>query len=336
MSLEQKTAVVTGGAGFIGSFLCESLLRAGLRVICIDNFSTGHVRNIEGLLRNPDFQFLRLDITAPFDLESFAELDAFKVKFLGVHEIYHLAMPTIAKGFEEYRIPTLLTNSVGTRNVCELAVKYKAKMLLASSAVVYGNREAGSPMIGESERGVVDHLTPRAPYNEGKRFAETMVTTYGAVHHLDVKIARIFRTYGPRMPLFQGHQISDFVLAALDGRPLAIAGDASTTTSLVYVSDVVDGLMRLMRAEPGIGPVNIGSDTEIAMHDIASTIVKLSESTSEIVYEAAPPYLTHIGLPDLTKARSQLSWIPLVRLDDGLTKTIEYIRANKLLLTNNR
>lgn len=334
MSLEQKTALVTGGAGFIGSFLCEALLRNGYRVICIDNFSTGHVRNIEGLLRNPDFQFLRLDINVPFDLESFVELDAFKVKFIGVHEIYHLAMPTIAKGFEEFRIPTLLTNSVGTRNVLDIAVKYKSKFLFASSAVVYGNQQDGKKHFTEQDMGVVDHLSPRAPYNEGKRFAETMVATYGSVHNLDMKIARIFRTYGPRMPLFQGHQISDFVLAALDGKPLSIAGDASMTTALLYVSDVVDGLIRLMNAEPGIGPVNIGSDVEIGMKEVAAAIIKLAESSSEIVYESAPPFLTKIGLPDLTKARGQLGWLPLVLLDDGLAKTLEYVRANKLLLTN--
>lgn len=334
MSLEQKTALVTGGAGFIGSFLCESLLRAGKRVICIDNFSTGHVRNIESLLRNPDFQFLRLDINVPFDLESFAELDAFKVKFIGVHEIYHLAMPTIAKGFEEYRIPTLLTNSVGTRNVLDIAVKYKSKFLLASSAVIYGSQQGDKRMCNEQDLGIVDHLTPRAPYNEGKRFAETMTTTYGSVHKIDTKIARIFRTFGPRMPLFQGHQISDFVLSALDGKPLSIAGDAATTTALSYVSDVVDALMRLMHAEPGVGPVNIGSDVELVMKDVAMMIITLAESASEVVYEAPPPFLTKIGLPDLTKARTALDWIPLVRLDDGLAKTIEYVRANKLLLTN--
>ncbi len=334
MSFEQKTVLVTGGAGFIGSFLCEALLRSGNRVICIDNFSTGHVRNIEGLLRNPNFQFLRLDINLPFDLETFTELDAFKVKFLGVHEIYHLAMPTVAKGFEEFQIPTLLTNSVGTRNVLDVAVKYKAKFLFASSGVVYGNQQAEKRMFQEEDLGIVNHLTPRAPYNEGKRFGETMTTTYGTVHGLDTKIARIFRTFGPRMPLFQGHQISDFVLAALEGKPLAIAGEATTSTALVYVSDVVDGLMRFMRAEPGIGPVNIGSDVEILMKDIAAKIIALSESTSEIVYEKAPPFLTSIGLPDLSKARTQLSWIPLVRLDDGLAKTIEYVRANKILLTN--
>ncbi len=333
-SLDQRTSVVTGGAGFIGSFLCEALLRDGNKVICIDNFSTGHVRNIEALLRNPDFQFLRIDVNEAFDLETFAELEAFKVKFLGVHEIYHLAMPTISKGFEEFRIPTLLTNSIGTRNMLDVAVKYKAKFLLASSAVVYGNRSAEKSMFAEEDLGVVNHLTPRAPYNEGKRFAETMVATYAEVHSLDAKIARIFRTFGPRMPLFQGHQIPDFVLAALENKPLVIAGDAATTTALVYVSDVVDGLIRCMRADASVRVVNIGSDHELPMRDVAATMITLAESTSEIVYETAPPFLTQMGLPNLTKARELLHWIPLMRLEDGLSKTIDYVRANKLLLTN--
>lgn len=324
--------MVTGGAGFIGSFLCEALLRDGNKVICIDNFSTGHVRNIEALLRNPDFQFLRIDVNEAFDLETFAELESFKVKFLGVHEIYHLAMPTISKGFEEFRIPTLLTNSIGTRNMLDIAVKYKAKFLLASSAVVYGNRSAEKHMFSEEDLGVVNHLTPRAPYNEGKRFAETMVATYADVHHLDAKIARIFRTFGPRMPLFQGHQIPDFVLAALENKPLVIAGDASTTTALVYVSDVVDGLIRLLRADPAVRVVNIGSDHELPMRDIATMMIARAESTSEIVYEPAPLFLTQMGLPNLTKARELLHWIPLMRLEDGLGKTIDYVRANKLLL----
>jgi nucleoside-diphosphate-sugar epimerase len=334
MSLDQKTALVTGGAGFIGSFLCEALLRNEYRVICIDNFSTGHVRNIEGLLRNPNFQFLRLDINESFDLESFAELEPLKIKFLGIQEIYHLAMPTISKGFEQFRIPSLLTNAVGTRNVLDIAVKYSSKFLFASSAVIYGNRSAEKKTFTETDLGVVDHLTPRAPYNEGKRFAETMVHTYGDVHHLDTKIARIFRTFGPRMPLFQGHQIPDFVLSALDNKPLAIAGDETTTTALIYVSDVVDALMRLMRADASIGPVNIGSDVELPMRDVAQQMITLAESSSEVVYEPAPPFLTQMGLPDLTKARNQLGWIPLVRLEDGLAKTIDYVRANKLLLTD--
>jgi UDP-glucuronate decarboxylase len=331
---DQKTVLVTGGAGFIGSFLCEALLKAGNRVICIDNFSTGHVRNIEGMLRSPDFQFLRLDITEPFQLESFPELEQFKVKFLGVQEIYHLAMPTISKGFEQYRVQTLLANSVGTQHVLETAVKYGSKVVFTSSAVVYGGRTTEKASFAEGDLGISDQLALRAPYNEGKRFAETMSKTYGEVHNLDVKIARIFRTFGPRMPLFQGHQIPDMVLSALDNAPLSIAGDVASTTSLLYVSDVVDGLMRLMKAEKGIGPVNIGSDVEVKISDVANKIIALAESASKVVFEVQPDAMTTLALPVLSKARERLSWIPLVRLDDGLLKTIEYIRANKLLLTN--
>lgn len=331
---EQKTVLVTGGAGFIGSFLCEALLKAGDRVICIDNFSTGHVRNIESLLRNPDFQFLRLDINEPFNLETFPELDHFKVKFLGVQEIYHLAMPTVSKGFEQYRIQTLLANSVGTKHIMDVAVKYGSKVVFGSSAVVYGNRSAEKTFFKEDDLGIVNHLSPRAPYNEGKRFAETMVTTYGAVNNLDVKVARIFRTYGPRMPLFHGHQIPDFVLNALENAPLTISGTEASTTSLLFVSDVVNGLTRLMHAPRGTDVVNIGSDVEITMGDVAKQIVTLAESTSSVAFEQQPEHMTSLGLPNLSKARETLSWIPLVRLDEGLQKTIDYIRANKLLLTN--
>ncbi len=331
---EQKTVLVTGGAGFIGSFLCEALLKAGNRVICIDNFSTGHVRNIDSLLRNPDFQFLRLDINEPFDLEKFPELEHFKVKFLGVQEIYHLAMPTLSKGFEQYRIQTLLTNSVGTQHVMDIAVKYGSKVVFTSSGVVYGNRSADRKYFDESDIGTVNHLAPRAPYNEGKRFAETMVTTYADVHGLEVKVARLFRTYGPRMPLFHGHQIPDFILNALEGTPLTIAGDENSTTALLYVSDAVDALIRLIQAPREMSLVNIGSDVEIKISEVARQVVGLSESSSQVVFEAQAEGMTLLGLPSLSKAREQLSWIALVRLDEGLQKTIDYIRANKALLTN--
>lgn len=332
-SNEKRTVVVTGGAGFIGSFVCEALLKDGARVICIDNFITGHIRNIESLLRNPDFQFLKLDITQPIDLESYRELESFKVKFLGIQEIYHLAVPTIVKNFDQYRLQTLLANSTGTQNVMELAVKYKAKVVYGSAAVVYGGRQDGKPHYAEVDHsGVVDHLNPRGCYNEGKRFAETICQTYADVHHLDVKIGRIFRTYGPRMPLNHGHQIPDAIMNALDGKEIVIQGDAESMTSLTYVTDVVDGLLRLMKAEQGIGPVNLGMDVEVAIADVMQQIIRLAESTSTIQYEAAPPYLVRMGLPDLAKAKEKLGWIPLIRLEDGLRKTVEYIRANKALL----
>lgn len=334
-SMDKKNVLVTGGAGFMGSFLCEALLKEGNHVICVDNFSTGHVRNIESLLRNPDFQFLKLDINEPFDLEVFPELEPFKVKFLGIQEIYHLALPTAVKGFDEYRMQALLTNSIGTKHVLDVAVKYKAKAVLASSATVYGHRDASvKEGIDEKEFGTFDHLNPRACFNEGKRFAETMFATYADVYKLDLKIARIFRTYGPRMPLFHGHQIPDFVLNVIEGKNITIMGDESMATSLLYVTDAVDGMMRLMKAPANIGPVNIGSDVEVKIEDIANMVMTLAEGKVGIEYEPQPPFMMNLGLPSLKKARESLGWVPLVRLEDGLKKTIDYVRANKLLLTN--
>ena len=330
--MEKKNILVTGGAGFIGSFLCEALLREGNRVICVDDLSTGNLLNIESLLRNPDFQFLKADITLPLNLETFSELDPFKIKFVGVQEIYHLAMPTSVKNYEQFRMHAVLTNAVGTQHVLDIAVKYRAKFLLTSSATVYGARQ-GEETVQESVYGAFDHLNPRGCFNEGKRFAETMTTTYADVQNVDAKIARIFRTYGPRMPLFHGHQIPDFVLNVLDGEPLMISGNAQSTTALTYVTDIVDGLMRLMKAEKGIGPVNLGNDHDMPIAEIAQKIMELAESQSEIRYEPQPAHMMMLALPGLQKAREKLGWIPLVRLDDGLRKTIDYIRANKLLLT---
>lgn len=332
--MEKKNIIVTGGAGFIGSFLCEALLRDGNHVICIDDISTGNLLNIDALLRNPDFQFLKLDINTPFSLESFSELDPFKVKFVGIHEIYHLAMPTSVKNYEEFRMHALLSNAVGMKNILDIAVKYKAKFLLASSATIYGSHTE-TISIAENTLGTIDHLNPRGCFNEGKRFAETMTATYGDVQGLDVRIARIFRTYGPRMPLFHGHQIPDFMLNVLQDEPLVIAGNEQSTTSLTYVTDVVDGLLRLMKAEKGIGPVNIGSDTSVRIADIGKKIMELAGTEVPITYEPQPPHMIPLALPALNKAREKLGWIPLVRLEDGLQKTLDYIRANKFLLTRN-
>ncbi len=330
--MEKKNVLVTGGAGFIGSFLCEALLREGNRVICIDDISTGNLLNIDAFLRNPDFQFLKLNINDPFQIESFSELDPFKVKFVGIQEIYHLAMPTSVKNYEKFRMHAVLSNSVGMKNVLDVAVKYSAKFLLASSATIYGSHQDHA-MVKEDALGMFDHLNPRGCFNEGKRFAETMTATYEAVQGIDGKIARIFRTYGPRMPLFHGHQIPDFVLNVLDETPIIIAGDETSATSLTYVTDIVDGLMRLMKAEKGIGPVNIGNDADVRIADIATKIMELAGVTVPITYESQPAHMIPLALPALQKAREKLGWIPLVRLDDGLQKTLDYIRANKFLLT---
>ncbi len=330
--MNAKTIIVTGGAGFIGSFLCESLLREGHRVICIDNFTTGHVRNIEPFLRNPNFQFVRHDINQAIDLEKVPELEPFKIAFHGVQEIYHLATPTTIKHFDDFQVQTLLSNSLGVYQSLEWAVKYSASFLLGSSSVVYGPRKDGKTTFVEEDIGCVDHMSPRACYDEGKRFAETMVSTYARVHGIDAKIARVFRTYGPRMPLFDGHQVPDFILAALDGAPIVINGGGEFSTSLVFVTDVVDAMTRLMHAPKGIGPINIGSDYDMTLLSVAKKIVEMTHSQSEIKNGEALLFLSEIGLPDIAKAKELLGWLPLVRLEDGLQKTIDYIRANKLLL----
>ena len=328
----KKNVLVTGGAGFLGSFLCEYLLREGAHVICIDNFSTSHPRNIEGLSAHSDFQFLRLDINQPFDLESFKELAAFKIPFQGIQEIYHLACPMSIKNFDQFKIQTLLANSIGNYHVLETAVKYRAKVLLASSSVVYGPRFEGHKIFREADMGCVAHLTPRGCYDEGRRFSETMFETYHQTHGLDTKIARIFRTYGARMPLFDGQLIPDFILDALDGKDLVIYGNENFTTSLCHVNDVVDGLVRVMNTPEGTGPINLGSDVDIKMIDVANMIIKMTNSTSKIKFEGQLLFLTELGLPDISKAR-ELGWVPLTRLEDGLRKTIEYVKANKILLT---
>lgn len=328
---QKKNVLVTGGAGFIGSHLCERLLRDGNRVICIDNFATSHLRNIEALLPNPDFQFIRLDINEPFDLETSPELAPFKLPFQGIQEIYHLACPTSIKNFDQFKIQTLLCNSVGNYHALELARKYRSKILLGSSSVVYGARRDNDPFVDETELGVVDHLSPRASYDEGKRFSESMFETYRQVHGIDTKIARIFRTYGPRMPAFDGQLIPDFILNALENKNLVIYGKENFSSSLVYVMDVVDGCIRLMHSSVN-APVNIGSDVDVKLKDVAKMIIQMTGSSSKITFEPPLVFLSELGLPQLSKAK-ELGWLPLVRLEDGLKKTVEYIKANKLLLT---
>jgi UDP-glucuronate decarboxylase len=332
-TFEQKNIIVTGGAGFIGSHLCEQLLKDGHRVICVDNFATGDVKNIDALLQHPSFKLIKLDVNTAFNLETFAELTPFKLPFQGIQEIYHFACPTSIKNFDQFKIQTLLSNSVGNYHVLELAKKYRAKIMLGSSSVVYGAREEGAGNVTEDEEGIVNHLTPRASYDEGKRFSETMFETYKQVHGLDTRIARIFRTYGPRMPLFDGHLIPDFILNALDGKDLVMYGGENFRTSLVFVTDVVDGLMRLMGTDAYPGPVNIGSDQDHLIKDVAEIIVKMTDSKSNIIPGENFEFLSELALPSIERAK-ELGWFPLVRMEDGLRRTIEYLKANQLLMSN--
>jgi UDP-glucuronate decarboxylase len=332
-TFEHKNILVTGGAGFIGSHLCEALLRDGHRVICIDNLSTGETRNIDTLLQNPNFRFIKLDVNEAFELEQFSELAAFKLPFQGVQEIYHLACPTSIKNFDQFKIQTLLSNSLGNYHILELAKKYRAKILLGSSSVVYGQRQDGAALVGEEEKGVVDHLTPRACYDEGKRFSETMFETYRQVHGLEIRIARIFRTYGPRMPLFDGQLIPDFIINALDGKDLVMYGGRQFRTSLVYISDMIDGLQRIMGATEYKGPINLGSDVDLSLEEVANQIIEMTDSSSQIIEGENFEFLSELALPRIDRAK-ELGWFPLMRLEDGLRQTIEYMKANKLLLMN--
>ncbi len=328
---EKPNVLVTGGAGFIGSFLCEKLLN-DCRVVCIDNFVTSQENNIDHLLKNQDFEFIRADINEPIDFDKYPELERFQLKFQGFQEVYHLACPTSAKNFDELRYQTLLSNSVGMRNVLELAVANKAKFFFASSSVIYGTRPADGHLFKEEEYGTFDHLTPRSCYDEGKRWAETMAYTYSQVHGIDVRIGRIFRTYGPRMLLNDGQMLPDFMINALDGKDLVIYGDESFRTSLIYVSDVVDAIVRLMRMPKDPGPVNIGSDYDIRIADVAKKIAELTGSSSKIGFEAPLLFMSQLGLPDLTRAKDQLGWLPLVSLEAGLKHSIEYTIAHRGLL----
>jgi len=324
---------VTGGAGFIGSHLCEKLLEDS-RVICIDNFLTSDVSNIETILKNPDFEFIKHDINEPVDFEKFPELARWQVGVKGVAEIYHLACPTSAKKFDSLRIQTLLANSVGMRNALDLAVAFKAKFLQASTSVVYGPRPSDNTKFTEDRLGITNHLSPRGCYDEGKKFAEAAAYTYGSVYGLDVRVARIFRTYGPRQRLNDGEMVPDFVIDALDGRDLVIYGNENFRTSLLYVSDAVDGLIRLMRAPKNPGPVNLGSDVDVKLADVADMIIKMTGSGSKVAYEPPLLFMTELGLPDTRRAADELGWIPLVRLEDGIKKSIEYAIVTKGMARN--
>lgn len=328
---EKKNVLVTGGAGFIGSHLCERLLKEA-KVICMDNLSNSTVQNIDHLLQYPDFEFIKCDVNKPIDLDLYDELDKFRVKFQGVQEIYHLACPTSQKEFEHLKLASLWANSNAMITTLDLAVKYRAKYVFTSSSVVYGAPTEAHSLFSEEDEGMVDHLSPRGCYNEGKRFAETCVETYRQVYGLDAKIARVFATYGPRMRLGDGLLIPDFIINALDGKDLVIYGHGDLDQSLCYVSDMIDGLVRLMRTGPDVSLVNLGSDQLFKMNDVAEMIISMMNSSSRIAVQEPLTFWTKRGIPDLRRAKELLSWLPLVRLQDGLRRTMDYAIATRTML----
>ena len=324
---DSKNVLVIGGAGFIGSHLCDALVES-CKVICVDNFSSSTEKNIDHLLANPNFKFIKHDMANVLVLEDFTELKDFKVEFQGIQEIYNCACPTSPLHFEKNKVPSLLANSYAVKNALDLAIKYQAKFLHLSSSVVYGEREKNPRRVVEEDLGLVNQLSDRASYDEGKRFAETMVKTYRDVYGIDAKIARPFRIYGPRMPLNEGFMIPDFISNCLDNKDLVVYGNEDFASTFCYIDDCLSAMFKIMASDLP-GPLNIGSDIEIKIVDIAKKIKEILSSDSKITYADSMLFMTPLAMPNITKARDTLSWMPLVTLDNGLKKTIEDLRASK-------
>lgn len=328
---DKKNVLVAGGAGFLGSHLCDELIKT-CKVICVDNFITGSEKNIDHLLSNPDFSFIHHDLSLPLDLEAIADLAKFKIQFQGVQEIYNLACPMSPRNFLANRLAILDANSLVIRNLLNLAVKNEAKFLHFSSSVVYGHRESNdiSIKVKESEVGLIDNLSARSSYDEGKRFAETMVNCYHDVYKLDTKIIRLFRVYGPRMSLNDDQVIPDLISSALDNTDLVIFGDQSFSSSFCYVEDAVDAACKLMDSNINT-PINIGSDVDVNLTDLANIIIRETESTSSIVYSDKILFMSELLLPDIFQAKNELGWMPIVTLENGIKKTIFSLQASNRL-----
>ena len=308
MRRRQRT-LVTGGAGFLGSHLCERLLEEGGEVLCADNYYTGARRNIAALLPNPNFEAMRHDICFPLYVE--------------VDQIYNLACPASPKRYQHDPVQTVKTSVHGAINVLGLAKRLGAPVLQASTSEVYG-----SPLRHpqpEDYWGNVNPIGPRACYDEGKRCAETLFFNYRSQHGLPIKVARIFNTYGPRMAIDDGRVVSTFILQALRGQPISVYGDGEQTRSFCYVDDLIDGLVRLMRSPPQVtGPINLGGTAEISIRQLAETLIGLTGSKSRIIHEALPEEDPQRRQPDIGKAQSLLGWAPSTPLESGLARTIEH------------
>ncbi len=308
----RKSILVTGGAGFIGSHLCERLLIEGNEVLCVDNFFTGTKDNINHLTRNPCFEFIRHDICFPLYVE--------------VDEIYNLACPASPIHYQFDPVQTTKANVLGAINMLGLAKRLKIRIFQASTSEVYGN-----PTIHpqpETYWGNVNTIGPRACYDEGKRCAETLFFDYYRQHKLDIKVARIFNTYGPRMHPNDGRVVSNFILQALRGQDITVYGDGVQTRSFCYIDDMIEGIYRFMSLTNGfIGPVNLGNPSEVTILDLARIIIDLTGSRSKIIFKQLPQDDPERRMPDISLAKSKLGWKPGVDLKTGLMKTIEYFEG---------
>jgi len=307
----RKKILVTGGAGFLGSHLCERLLDEGNEVVCLDNYFTGQKQNVVHLLNNPYFELIRHDVIMPFYIE--------------VDEIYNLACPASPIHYQYNPIKTVKTSVMGAINMLGLAKRIRAKVLQASTSEVYGDPEV-HPQV-ENYWGHVNPIGLRSCYDEGKRVAETLFVNYHLQNNVRIKIIRIFNTYGPRMHPNDGRVVSNFIMQALRGEDITIYGDGSQTRSFCYVDDLIDGMIRMMNTpDEFTGPVNIGNPDEITILQLAEAVIRLTGSTSKIVYQPLPPDDPTQRQPNISVAKKELGWQPAIKLEEGLTKTIDYFR----------
>jgi UDP-glucuronate decarboxylase len=302
--------LVTGGAGFVGSHLCERLLGQGHEVVCLDNFFTGKRDNVAHLLQRPSFTLLDHDVMEPFAPE--------------VERVFHLACPASPVHYQRDPVRTLKTSVLGTMNAVELARARGARMLLASTSEVYGDPTVHPQ--SESYWGHVNPIGPRACYDEGKRVAETLCFDYHRRDGVDIRVVRIFNTYGPRMAANDGRVVSNFVVQALRGEDITIYGDGSHTRSFCYVDELVEGMLRMMEQDRDTGPVNLGNPAEHTIRELAERVIELTGSASALVFRALPADDPVRRRPDITRARALLDWEPRIALEEGLRKTIAYFR----------
>ena len=310
--MKKKTILVTGGAGFIGSHLCRRLLKENHKVICLDNLFTGTLKNIDNFKDNNNFEFVNHDITKPYYIDN-------------IDEIYNLACPASPIHYQSNPIKTVKTCTIGVINMLGLAKKNNAKILQASTSEVYGDPEIHPQK--EDYNGNVNTLGYRSCYDEGKRCAETLFMDYKREHNLNIRIVRIFNTYGPNMTKNDGRVVSNFILQALKGVDITVYGDGSQTRSFQFIDDLVEGLIKMMNSDT-VGPVNLGNPNELSMKDLATKVINLTNSSSNIIYKDLPEDDPKRRRPDISLASSKLGWKPVINLETGLQKTINYFTSN--------
>jgi dTDP-glucose 4,6-dehydratase len=307
--MSKKNVVVTGGAGFIGSHLCDRLVKEGFKVICLDNLITGSLENIKHLIRDKNFRFVKHNVTKYIDIKG-------KVNFC-----LHFASPASPKDYLEFPIPTLKVGSLGTHNALGLAKEKKAKFILASTSEIYGD-PAVHPQ-PETYWGNVNPIGVRGCYDESKRFAEAITMAYHRVHKIDTKIIRIFNTYGPRMRMNDGRVVPNFIYQALSHQPLTVYGRGTQTRSFCFIDDLIEGIFRVMHSNVN-EPINLGNPNEFTILQLAKLVVKLTDTKSKVIFKPLPQDDPRQRQPDITKAKKILNWLPKIELEEGLGKTIEW------------